>query len=85
MHMNGNEPSGHLLCQSTIAQYLDESTDTLFTVSGDRTIRMWDLSIIKGGDKTTKLKTGRRASLTGLSSAGSDYGRVSCVGKVPVF
>lgn len=32
-----------------MSQSLDESSDTLFTVSSDRVMRLWDLSSMKGG------------------------------------
>lgn len=35
----GNDPIGHFLSQGSISQHLDEGSDTLFTVSADRTIR----------------------------------------------
>jgi hypothetical protein len=43
---------------------------------------MWDLSIVKSFKGGAKVKSARRASLTGMSTQGSDTGRVSCVGKV---
>jgi hypothetical protein len=34
-----NEPTGHLLSQGSFAQHLDDASDTLITVSQDRTMR----------------------------------------------
>ena len=105
-----NDPTGHLLSQGSFAQHLDVTSDTLITVSGDRTIRsgilykliiiiniiiiiiiiirLWDLTSVKKSDSTTgKVRPGRRASLTALSSssAGSEHGRIPCVGKVKLL
>jgi hypothetical protein len=97
-----SEPTGHLLSQGSFAQHLDDASDTLITVSHDRTIRflsftlpslyltkttsrMWDLTSVRKADTNAgKIRPGRRASITGLSSssAGSEHGRIPCVGKV---
>jgi len=82
-----SDPVGHLLSQGSIAQHLDEISDTLYTVSSDRTIRLWDLSTVKKSATGTDaaVKPGRRASITTMSAtshAGSEHGRIPCVGKV---
>jgi hypothetical protein len=51
---------------------------------------MWDLTSVKKAESggPGKVRPGRRASITALSSssAGSEHGRIPCVGKViPVF
>ena len=57
-------------------------------VEADYLNRIWDLSSIKktsGGTGNGKVRSGRRASLSAMSAtshAGSENGRISCVGKV---
>lgn len=40
-----SEPTGHLLSQGSFAQHLDDASDTLITVSHDRTIRFFVFSL----------------------------------------
>jgi WD40 repeat protein len=76
----GGAPAGHLLSAGCFAHLFDDSSDTLYTVAGDRTIRLWDVGNIGKGSGGVVRSAKRRSSFLG-SSAGSEAGKIACVGK----
>ena len=76
----GGSPAGHLLSLGCFAQVFDDTSDTLFTVAADRTIRLWDLGSISKGSGVVR-SARRRSSFLGTTSSGSEAGKITCVGK----
>lgn len=75
----GGSPAGQMLSAGCFGQYLDETSDTLYTVQSDRTIRLWDLGSIGKGLGGVKMPR-RRSSVFG-NTKGCEAAKISCVGK----
>ena len=52
-----------------ISQFVDESSDTLFTVSSDRIMRLWDLTSIKKSVPEVGRQRSKRGSFLTSKSA----------------
>jgi hypothetical protein len=81
----GESPAAQFSCPGVQEVYFDEHYDVLYTVSGDRTLNVWDLSSVKekqAVDPKAKSSGRRRSILGGGGNNLTTETKLQCVAKV---